>query len=1011
MARVIVLGGGVAGLSAAHELVERGYEVVVVEKSGIPGGKARSAPIMPTGPSPWSALPRYPKAQPTDTVAWIPGEHGFRFFPGFYQHVVDTMTRIPTPTGQTAAEHLVPTARCGLTQYNKRTFNFPMRFPRTAGDLGSALSALVAGLSPVTDLTVDDIAFFCGRIWQIATSCSERRLEEYEKISWWKFIDAENRSVAYKKFLGAGITRSLVAAHAETASTRTIGNIFIQLLLDILDPMVSTSDRVLDGPTNQVWIYPWLNHIRQLGAVYLPETEVTSIQCSGGRITGVQVRSEAGSELLHGDYYVCALPVERAAALLNPDLIAADGRLEGIRELTDRCLEWMNGIQFYFRKPVRLVRGHMNHIDTEWALTSISQVDVWRPGTMDRYGPRNIQGIVSVDVSDWDAPAPNGRSATEHTREEVCQEVWRQLKKSVNVDGDEILRDEDLIGWFIDSAIDRDPTQPGRLKNTEPLLVNLVDTWRLRPEAATAIPNFFLAADYVRTNTDLATMEAANEAARRAVNAILERSGSTATPCEIWPLHEPTALAPLRQYDAVRFGLGLDWDASMVHVGSAAMQAADPLLQPLSSVFARLQPWASKTEHVIDTAESMLPMREVEQATQPLLHQAQKSLESAEAAIPSQIIESSLLDAARRHAASFPFVGIHPHPSQSQAESAGPADFSDRLQWYRAMTMTALEDGVPTSEPRAHLYDPIREFVSRPSKGLRPALCLATCGAHGGNLEEAKHSAAGIELLHNAFLVHDDIEDGSESRRGGPTMHRMLGLPLAVNAGDAMNALSVGVFRRNLRTISPEAALRIFDEVDHMLIESLEGQAMELGWIRENNCDVATEDYLRLVLKKTAWYSFIHPMRIGALVARPEDEDLDRFNAFGFLLGAAFQIQDDVLNLMGDEALYGKEIGGDIWEGKRSLPVARALARTSGRDRSRLVEFFGAPRERRLTRQVLEISDILQQSGSLEWSRQVAQELSTAASEALPVAFAGASEGPDLNFIRSLSRYLVERAV
>jgi 15-cis-phytoene desaturase len=86
----------------------------------------------------------------------------------------------------------------------------------------------------------------------------------------------------------------------------------------------------------------------------------------------------------------------------------------------------MNGIQFYLREPVRMPRGHMNHIDTEWALTSISQVDIWRPGTMERYGPRTIRGIVSVDVSDWDAPAPNGRSATEHSREEVCVEVWRQ---------------------------------------------------------------------------------------------------------------------------------------------------------------------------------------------------------------------------------------------------------------------------------------------------------------------------------------------------------------------------------------------------------------------------------------------------------------------------------------------------------------------------------------------------------------------------------------------------------
>jgi hypothetical protein len=123
--------------------------------------------------------------------------------------------------------------------------------------------------------------------------------------------------------------------------------------------------------------------------------------------------------------------------------VLAVDRLACVRQLADTCLEWMNGVQFYLRRPVRMVRGHTIHIDTEWALTSISQIDVWRPGTMDRYGPQTIQSIVSVDVSDWDAPAPDGRTATEHSREEIGPEVWRQLKRSLNVVGEEeVLRRE-----------------------------------------------------------------------------------------------------------------------------------------------------------------------------------------------------------------------------------------------------------------------------------------------------------------------------------------------------------------------------------------------------------------------------------------------------------------------------------------------------------------------------------------------------------------------------------------
>ena len=1005
MAKVVVLGGGVAGLSAAHELAERGFDIVLIEKTGIPGGKARSSPVMPVGPSPWTALPRYPHAvSHTAKVEWVPGEHGFRFFPGFYRHIVDTMARIPTPGGITAADHLVPISRCGLTQYDKPTFNFPMRFPRTPADAGTAIVALLAGFSSVTELTAAELAHFGARVWQVMTSCEARRNEEYEKVPWWEFIDAKTHSIAYQKFLATGITRSLVAARAETASTKTIGNIFVQLLLDILDPLVATSDRVLDGPTNQVWVYPWLQYVRRMGATYMPETAVTQIHCEGGRITGVEVQSGNRREIVTGDYYVCAMPVERVAPLLTPALLQAEPRLAGLPELTESNLEWMNGIQYYFRKPVSLVRGHMNHIDTEWALTSISQVDVWRDGTMNRYGPEVIQGIVSVDVSDWLTPASNGRAAIQHSREDVCLEVWQQLKRSVNMPGEpEVLRDEDLIGWFIDSDIDRDPSDPARLANSEPLLVNETDTWRLRPEAVTAIPNFFLASDYVRTHTDLATMEAANEAARRAVNGILDADGYGGARCQIWPLHEPLALAPLRLHDAARYANGEPWDAGLMREATSVLQGADPALAPIAQALGAVTPVLVHAQSKIDAFEHSFPEASKENVAQKLQEQLQVLRDSTEARIPVAKMEDAVIQAVRSRS-----DGI---ASTAPSADAGPRSFAERLEWYRAMTMSTLEGAIPGGGTEPALFDSIREFVRRPSKGLRPALCLASCRAHGGRLEQALPSAAGIELLHDAFLVHDDIEDGSESRRGAPTLHRAVGVPLAANIGDVMNALAMRLFRRNLDELGSGPALRVFDEVDHMLIESLEGQAMELGWIRDNDCGVGTDDYLRLVLKKTAWYSFIHPMRIGAIVARPDDDTLDRFNRFGFLLGAAFQIQDDVLNLVGDQSRYGKEIGGDLWEGKRTLAVAHALSTGTTAARVRLEQFLARPRESRFPRQLFEVQRMLEDGGSIAWASGVAGSLARAAAQSLPTAFAGVPDGPDLAFVRDLVQYLVERDV
>jgi geranylgeranyl pyrophosphate synthase len=265
-------------------------------------------------------------------------------------------------------------------------------------------------------------------------------------------------------------------------------------------------------------------------------------------------------------------------------------------------------------------------------------------------------------------------------------------------------------------------------------------------------------------------------------------------------------------------------------------------------------------------------------------------------------------------------------------------------------------------------------------------------------------------MLHNAFLVHDDIEDGSDWRRGAATMHRTVGVPLAVNAGDAMNALALRLFRKTGERLGPAAALRLFDEVDHLLVETLEGQAMELGWVRANDPTVGADDYLRLVLKKTAWYSFIHPMRIGALVADGDDRNLDRFDRFGYLLGLAFQITDDILNLRGSLSRYGKEIGGDLWEGKRTLVLIHTLGHANRADREWIRSFLARPRERRLPREVVRLRQIIAASGSIPWAQQIASEFREAAArEFRGSAFAGAPPSPDLEWLGDCVDFLVQR--
>ena len=332
-----------------------------------------------------------------------------------------------------------------------------------------------------------------------------------------------------------------------------------------------------------------------------------------------------------------------------------------------------------------------------------------------------------------------------------------------------------------------------------------------------------------------------------------------------------------------------------------------------------------------------------------------------------------------------------------------------RLASYREPVNRLILESIPDREPQRHLYAIVADQVQNEGKGIRPALCLSTCQAFGGDESQALPSAAAIELLHNAFIVHDDVEDQSDFRRGLPTLHQKYGIPIAINVGDAMNAMSVRLLRQNFSRLGPELSARIFDEFDHMSSETIEGQAMELGWIRDNDCNTTEDDYLLMVLKKTGWYSFIHPMRIGALIAQPQRTDLDTFNRFGYFLGAAFQIQDDVLNLIGDQRKYGKEIAGDLLEGKRTLILAHLFANSTPHEKERLKAFLGKPRAQRLPRELAWLRALVEARGSIEYARDAARTFSEGARREFEASFATAAPSSALSFIESLLEYVFRR--
>ncbi|GAA1510791.1 FAD-dependent oxidoreductase [Streptomyces albidochromogenes] len=541
---VAVLGGGVAGLTAAHELAERGFAVTVYERRAL-GGKARSMDV------PDSAKGgRRP----------LPAEHGFRFIPGIYHNLPDTMRRIPFPGNANGVhDNLVAPREMMFARTGREDLRFPIPWPGhqparlTLDDLRRALTGL---LETAANLPAHESAYFVNRALVFLTSCDERRDDTWERTPWWDFTRAARMSKDYQRILAIGVTRNIVATKAEEASTRTVGTLGEAFVFNALGRGADgPPDRILNAPTNEAWIDPWADHLRGLGVDFRIGWTVREMKYADGRVAAAMIEDPDGvRRTVTAGHYVCALPVEHARPTWSAAMRAADPQLARCDRLRT---DWMTGIQFYLTERTPILHGHLNCIDSPWSLTAIAQAQHWpdRDFPAD-YGDGTAADCLSVDISEWDKPGIlYGKTAKQCTREEVAREVWAQLKAALNDTGRTVLRDSTLHSWFLDPGVDGIGTP--NPTNEDELLIHPVGTWHNRPSAATRIPNFFLAGDYVSVAIDLATMEGANASARAAVNALLDRTGSTAQRCTVTPLFRPPEIEFLKRHDRTRYRLGL----------------------------------------------------------------------------------------------------------------------------------------------------------------------------------------------------------------------------------------------------------------------------------------------------------------------------------------------------------------------------------------------------------------------------------------------------------------------
>jgi uncharacterized protein with NAD-binding domain and iron-sulfur cluster len=720
--KIVIIGGGVAGLSAAHELQERGFAVTVYErrenKKKTPennllvalGGKARSFLVESDHAYGW---PNNDPAKKKHIVD-LPAEHGFHFFPGFYQHIVDTFRRIPLSDrpGKFVSDNLVKIEHAAYAREDRPFFRFATAQADTVRQYWKGLRRVFLQ-NPSLGLSTYEAAFAASKLVNAMTMCDERREAELDAVSWADYMDAREMSDAYRTAIIDGLTQNFVAMDSRLSSARTSINILARLLHDMTTPG-RTADRVLNGPMNEAWIDPWRKYLMggeepgssntrdirrgQKPVEFKPgEVGSFSFDAAASRITGINlvirnhkgvVISSEGVSAVEPTEYILAVPVEAARTILNATAARYPQIFEhapALKWINDLVVSWMAGIMFYLKKDVEMCPGHIVYLNSRWAITSISQNQFWRKQMPERSNENEgkdkraknpaVGGILSVILSDWDRPGFRNRDRTAKEAQnanEIAHEAMAQIRAHVRglrtkdatkndqklQQTERELEDGNIVGFTLGTAITLRPDLLGPMStkdfgprqermnygdfpaplhelvealkygapdkiveeaknvnratfrsggpsltesevttisrdledaamnpaNHEPLFINTVNSWSKRPTATTAISNLYLAADYIKTNTDMGTMEAANEAARRAVNSILDALDSKRARCKIFSFEEPAVLAPFKAIDKHLFNLGLPHPSFLV----------DPLLAFGAKFSKGLRGWTSE---------------------------------------------------------------------------------------------------------------------------------------------------------------------------------------------------------------------------------------------------------------------------------------------------------------------------------------------------------------------------------------------------------------------------------
>lgn len=273
----------------------------------------------------------------------------------------------------------------------------------------------------------------------------------------------------------------------------------------------------------------------------------------------------------------------------------------------------------------------------------------------------------------------------------------------------------------------------------------------------------------------------------------------------------------------------------------------------------------------------------------------------------------------------------------------------------------------------------VTDYPQRKGKYLRPTLLLLTAEAMGFPEKKAIKTAAAMQTSEDWILAHDDFEDHSLERRGQPTLQRLYGDELAVNAADALHIIMWKMLRDNEKVLGSQKTFAIMDEFYQMLSKTTLGQTVEIKWTQENKNNLTDKDCFFIFDGKTVYYTIAGPMRLGAILAGATEEQLEIIYEFAKPLGYCFQIKDDLLDLTSDFAGLKKQKGNDIYEGKRTIMLIHLFRTIKGQEKKKLLAIMKKTRDKKTSAEVDWVLKMMKKYGSLDYGKKLAEKLAVEA--------------------------------